>query len=95
MIIFVVVVADLGMHRPFNPNAMVLVGGISVATYLLAIFAVLGITRRRTGRWSVEQPAVGRPHRPAVHLLIHVGRILAVSATGGHQSVRSASTGSR
>jgi hypothetical protein len=51
-------VAELTTPGPFHLRAMVMVGGISVAIYLLTIFGVLGITRWRPGRWGVRQPAL-------------------------------------
>jgi hypothetical protein len=58
MIVLGLVVAELTTPGPFHLRAMVMVGGISVAIFLLTIFGVMGITRWRTGRWSVQQPAL-------------------------------------
>jgi len=75
MIVLGIVVAKITTPGPFSLRAMVMVGGISVAILLLTIFGVMGITRWRTGRWSVEQPAlVGASRRTRRQVLRNVRR---------------------
>ena len=51
-------IAVLTAPEPIPLRAMVIVGGISVVILLFTLFGVLGITRWRTGRWGIQQPAV-------------------------------------
>jgi len=58
------VVAGLSSQPPLKMHVLVLVGGFTTATFLLATFASLRFTRWHTGWWSTpEQPAIAGASR--------------------------------